>query len=600
MQLTITATQLDRLHEWLVQDDEIERFAFLYCSERDGTLLVEAVDPVADEDCAVQGRTGIALDLESELDRLNDCLERGQVPILVHSHPFADLPGFSGQDHEMFDVYREWLGPLYPETPLGFAVVGRCGMDTTMFEQLGAASRSPLTVEVIGGWQGEVELDVPTADRSLPDVDAERFDRSIRAFDETGQARLADTHVGIVGVGGLGSMSAEQLARLGVGELTVVDPDVVEPSNLPRIYGATEHHVGRPKVDVVEQHLWRVNPDVEVTTHRARVQDVSEPALADCDVLVGAVDRVTARSYLNELAVRHLTYYLDAGVVIKTGTAEDATGDEAGDVTAELGVAQLVVPGVNGCLSCLGRRDPERARLERLSEEQVKAEIDRGYVEGDVLAPQPAVTPLNGVVAAQVGRIVGKLVTGYDDPPDMVQYRGLADESSSIGTHRDAACPVCGDDGMLGRGSRTPDVDLVGGAYGQDGPEPQESAAAGERNEEPPAGARSAAVAVDAAPDEDGGATVDADAAADADADTAHADEEPGDERDPDAAAAAAERRDSGAARPSDDGAPEAAATDGTAAPSRRPRRRESSAADDDEEANWLEEQVRRYWWWQV
>ncbi|MFY4814604.1 ThiF family adenylyltransferase [Haloarcula sp. AONF1] len=463
MELRITATQLDELHDWLVQDDEIERFAFLHCSERNGTLLVESVDPVADEECTVQRRTGVALDLESEIDRLNESLERKQVPILTHSHPFSELPGFSGQDHEMFRVYRDWLGPLYPERSLGFAVLGRSGMDTTVFEALGTEERETLPVEVIGDWKSEVDLNVPTDENAQPEVDVDRYDRSIRAFGETGQAELADAHVCIVGAGGLGSMAAEQLARLGIGQLTLVDPDVVEESNLPRIYGAADHHVGRPKVEVVAQHLWEVNPDIEVRTHQARAQDVATETLADCDVLIGAVDRVTARSYLNELAVKHLVPYLDAGVVIKTDATEGPTIDVESTIAEELGVAQLVVPGVNGCLSCLGRHDPERARLERLDEEQLKEEIDRGYIEGDVLTPQPAVTPLNGVMATQIARIVGKLVTGYETPPDMVQYRGLEDDLSSIATHRDIDCQTCGEAGVLGRGERTPDVELVGG-----------------------------------------------------------------------------------------------------------------------------------------
>jgi len=463
MELRITAAQLDRLHDWLVQDDEIERFAFLHCSERDGTLLVERVDPVADEECSVQRRTGVALDLEAEIDRLNKSLERDQVPILAHSHPFTELPGFSGQDHEMFRVYRDWLGPLYPHRSLGFAVLGRSGMDTTVFEELDENERETLPVDIVGDWKGETQLDVPTGEHGQPDIDTDRYDRSIRAFGETGQAALADAHVAIVGAGGLGSMAAEQLARLGIGEVTLVDPDVVEESNLPRIYGAADHHVGRPKVDVVAQHLWKVNPDIEVTTHQARAQEVSADTLAECDALVGAVDRVTARSYLNEFAVKHLVPYLDAGVVIKTGASDGTTVDADGAIIQELGVAQLVLPGVNGCLSCLGRHDPERARRERLDEEQLKEEIDRGYIEGDILAPQPAVTPLNGVIATQVARIVGKLVTGYDTPPDMVQYQGLADEIDSVTTHRDADCQICGEDGVLGRGERTPDVNLVGG-----------------------------------------------------------------------------------------------------------------------------------------
>jgi hypothetical protein len=98
---------------------------------------------------------------------------------------------------------------------------------------------------------------------------ADRFDRNVRAFGIKGQRRLGDVTAGIVGVGGLGSLVAEQLARLGVTEFVLVDPDIVEESNLSRLVGAYDHHVGRPKVTAIREHLWQSGTDdVDVETHR--------------------------------------------------------------------------------------------------------------------------------------------------------------------------------------------------------------------------------------------------------------------------------------------------------------------------------------------
>jgi molybdopterin/thiamine biosynthesis adenylyltransferase len=461
MKIKLTAAQLDELREWLIQNDGLERFAFVSCSRRNDTLLVEEVDTVDDGETSVQHNTGIEVELEDELDRINDCLERGQEPVLVHSHPFTTLPSFSGRDHEVFKRYHDWLGPLYPERSLGFMVVGQGGLETTVYERLADDDREDLNVEVIGDWKAEHKMDYPTPESTTTEIDAKRYDRTVRALGKDGQAQLADTKVAVVGIGGLGSMIVEQLARLGIRNFVLIDPDEVEESNLPRIYGATDVHIGRPKTEVVKQHLWKINPETDIETYCDRVQNVAEDTLPECDVIVGAVDRVNARSYLNEFAIKHMQYYLDAGVVIKT--IEDKADENDGEqIDEELGIVQTVVPGVNGCLSCLNRHDPERARLERLSEEALREEIDRGYIESDIMTPQPAVTPLNGVIAAQTSRILAKLVTGYADPPDLLQYRGLEGKVEPIMTHQSSSCIVCGKRGVLGKGNRTSAVELTG------------------------------------------------------------------------------------------------------------------------------------------
>jgi molybdopterin/thiamine biosynthesis adenylyltransferase len=461
MRLVLTPRQLQELHDWLIQPDGLERAAFAYCVHRsaDDALLVEEVHPVGDEDYTVQSSGGVAVDVvDFELDHLNACFTSDRVPVHFHSHPMHRYPQFSPTDQEAFLAHHEMF--KHDDDAMGFVVVGQEGLESTVMPDLTTPDREPLPVEVVGEWTMAEPLAHPDPEGVADDgtgIDEERFDRSMRALSTAGQTAIADARVAIVGVGGLGSMLAEQLARLGVGEFVLVDPDAVERSNLPRLYGAADHHIGRRKVDVVEQNVWRANPDATVETHATRVQDAPNAALATCDAVVGAVDRVTARAHLNEFAVRHLTPFIDAGVVIRT---ED--GDAGPQVTEELGVMQLVLPGANGCLECLGRHDEERARIESLSEEQLQAEIERGYVDGDILAPEPSVTPLNGVVASATARTLTKLLTGYDDPSGLLIYEGLADEVQSMATRPEADCHVCGSDGLLGRGDRQPDADLRG------------------------------------------------------------------------------------------------------------------------------------------
>ncbi|RKD86233.1 HesA/MoeB/ThiF family protein [Halopiger aswanensis] len=458
-ELVLTATQVRRLREWLLRDDGIERFAYVYCTPEDGRLFAREIDPVPGEDCEVQEEAAVRPALSVERERLGSALEDGLVPVMLHSHPFSDYPSFSGLDDDIMESYREWLGGLYPDTPLCFGVLGHRGMDTAVYIDPQRETRRRLPVEVVGDWALEGPLDAPTAPTTAT-VDEDRYDRSIRALTERGQQRLADRTIGIVGLGGLGSIVATQLARLGVRRFVFSDPDHVERSNLPRIYGATEADVGRPKVEVVSEHVVRANPEASVDAYEARVQDVPKDALAACDVLIGAVDRLTARLYCNEFAIRHLRHYVDAGVSIET------TDD--GHITEERGLVQLVAPGVTGCLDCLGRNDPERLRLESMDEAEIEADIERGYLDEDVRSPEPAITPLNALAANTTVRMVTKLVTGYEAPADYVRLDGTTNEMVSVGTHPSRECLTCGTDGCLGEGTQRIDEDTLAEAESLD------------------------------------------------------------------------------------------------------------------------------------
>ncbi|POG55090.1 HesA/MoeB/ThiF family protein [Haloferax marisrubri] len=448
LELVITASQMEALREWTLQEDGIERFAYLFCEENNGRLLTREVDPVPADECAVQEAHAVRPSLDVERERLGSAMEEGLVPVMVHSHPFSDHPGFSSLDDNIMESYRNWIGQLYPETPLGFAVVGHRGLETAVYVDPADETRTRLGIDIVGEWMLDTHLRIPDRE-SKAVIDTDRYDRAIRALTEDGQRAITETTVAVVGLGGLGSMTAVQLARFGVEDFLFVDPDVVERSNLPRIYGATDADIGRHKVDVVGEHVVQANPNSKVQAYRGRVQEVPEDALVACDVIIGTVDRLTARLYCNEFAVRHLRYYIDGGVAIET--------DDDGHVTDERGLVQLVVPGVNACMDCLGRNDAEHLHVEQLSDDELEADIERGYIDEEVRSPEPAITPLNGMAASSITRLFTKLVTGYTAPADYLRIDGLNDELLGIGTHPTEQCVTCGDGGMLGMG--TPSFD---------------------------------------------------------------------------------------------------------------------------------------------
>jgi len=118
--------------------------------------------------------------------------------------------------------------------------------------------------------------------------------------------RMRSARVGIAGLGGLGSAVALALARMGAGELVLVDFDVVEPSNLNRQHYTVED-IGRPKTDATARRIGRVNPAVRVVTHTLGLDETNIPVLfRGVDVLVECLDRAEAKAMLIRTAAEYL------------------------------------------------------------------------------------------------------------------------------------------------------------------------------------------------------------------------------------------------------------------------------------------------------
>jgi len=118
------------------------------------------------------------------------------------------------------------------------------------------------------------------------------WERSERLVGPDGLARLARATVGVFGLGGVGSHCAEALARSSVGELRLVDHDVVSPSNVNRQLFATHSTIGRPKVDVARARLLDIAPALTVDARRGFFAQESAAELLDgrLDWVVDAID----------------------------------------------------------------------------------------------------------------------------------------------------------------------------------------------------------------------------------------------------------------------------------------------------------------------
>ena len=124
---------------------------------------------------------------------------------------------------------------------------------------------------------------------------------SLRIGDE-GVDKLKNCNVIVFGVGGVGSFAAEAIARAGVGNLTIVDFDDVDITNINRQLPALHSTVGRYKVDVMKERILDINPNINIKAIREVYnKDTSESILSeDYDYVVDAIDMVTSKIHLIE------------------------------------------------------------------------------------------------------------------------------------------------------------------------------------------------------------------------------------------------------------------------------------------------------------
>jgi adenylyltransferase/sulfurtransferase len=144
---------------------------------------------------------------------------------------------------------------------------------------------------------------------ATPISDESRYSRQVLfpGIGSLGQQRLALGHVAVVGVGATGAATASLLARAGVGHLTLIDRDFVEPSNLQRqmLFDEDDALQSLPKAEAARRHLARINSSIRLSTHIADLVPANiETLLTGVDLILDCTDNFETRYLLNDLSVR--------------------------------------------------------------------------------------------------------------------------------------------------------------------------------------------------------------------------------------------------------------------------------------------------------
>ena len=432
--LVFAQEMLSRLRGELLNCEE-ETCAVLFgrCVEIDGKLsrivVRESKEPSSS---AYRIRTGIRAQLKPEFvaEVAQRARQNDESVVFVHTHPFS-MNQFSQIDDEGEKQLMEFLQRRVPSAAHAAMLITP---DVTIARELGKGR----SLDVVG-----VGPKVTWSTKSATAVDRARYDRQIRAFGAVGQSVLKSLRIGIVGLGVTGSVVLQELAHLGVRDFLLLDPDVVEETNLNRLIGATPSDVGLPKVEVAKKWGLHINPKIRFNASQESVLNVrSVKTLADTDFVFCCTDSHGSRAVLNQFAYQYLVPMIDIGVVI-------AAGDNI--VTHVAGRTQMLAPGL-ACLVCANLLDPEQIRRDLLTDFERQADP---YILGNT-EPAPAVVSLNATISSMAVTMFLNACTGIPGSARFLNYNAMTGITRPATCAQHPSCIVCSSYGALARSEEWP------------------------------------------------------------------------------------------------------------------------------------------------
>jgi len=389
--LVFTGSQHKALLEYLHPGDSLEAVAVVLCHRGQGRrgfrLMAKELMLIPADECPQKTESRVFWNFGKffPADKIAEIDKSGMSIVTIHSHPNG-YDNFSavdnGNDEGLFRSVCNWFDD---DRPNGSAimlpdgkVVARTVDGKGKFSPVESVS---VVADDIRAWKRQSKKGKFHA-AGL---------RVLQTFGKGTFDLLRQMRVGVVGCSGTGSVIVELLARNCVGNLVIVDPDVVEEKNLNRIINAKKEDADKsvPKVDALKHAAESMGTEVLADAYQSDTANEEViKALVDCDVIFGCVDSARGRYHLECIASAYLIPYFDVGVNL------EADGD--GGIAQADAVAHYMHPE-NASLLSRGAYTSEQVRAEDLRSSDMKRYEEQkqaGYLAA-VGEDQPAVVSIN-------------------------------------------------------------------------------------------------------------------------------------------------------------------------------------------------------------
>ena len=399
--LTIPERLYSDLHRHLFPGDGDEHGAVILAgtckSDRGLRLIAREIHFAKDGVDYVPGKRGHRM-LKAEFiqSRILRARDRRLAYLAIHNHGGTDLVAFSQIDMASHERGYPALLDIARGMPVGALVFARSAVAGDLW--FPGCDRAPLSQATVIGHRRRSLFPMPRRGASA----IRMYDRQSRLFGDAGQELLQRTRVGIVGLGGAGSILAELLSRLGVGEFVLADPDKADVTNLPRLIGARRRDAAvppwvprviadrlrMPKVRIAIRNIRRANRNARIEAMaRNFLEEKVAARFTDCDFLFLAADTMGARLLFNAIVHQYGIPGIQVGAKIPVS--------EDGAVGNVFCVSRMITPE-QGCLWCNGLINPGR-----LQDEAVPAAVKRGYAYvNDPAVVVPSVVTMNAIACA--------------------------------------------------------------------------------------------------------------------------------------------------------------------------------------------------------
>ncbi len=407
--LKITEKDFEELKDLVFGNLPLETGAFALAGVAEfnnGTdILIRRPIAIPKEMMPVQNEYHLELTTQAINGLISLCEANSLGAVFCHSHNSGLLysPSDDYGEQRIANVIRKFIPSMAPIASLLFSpdgVTGRIWLPD---------QNTPISLNeiiILGRSTRRIQLGHRSINKLPYDL---IYDRQVRAFGTTGQVIITKSKVGIVGLGGTGSPIAEQLARLGVKDFVLVDPDHIDPSNLTRVYGTFSQTIKRAqtrpelKVNIIKDQILRISPKSKVLSVPSSVV-VTKAAenLVDRDIIFLCTDEHWGRSIVTQIAYQYMIPTINLGARISS---------DNGTISHAVGTIDILRPDLP-CLWCKQFLSPERIAAESMPVGYRKTLHKEGYVD-DIDTETPSVISLTSTIASMAVSLFLQQMTDF-------------------------------------------------------------------------------------------------------------------------------------------------------------------------------------------